>query len=63
MTGSCCPCWTAIKDVAAYVNSWFHDLMNGTHFSDQDGSPPTTPSDVALFIGLWFQAVSGGGGC
>lgn len=47
-------------DVAAYINTWFNDLVSATTYADLDGSAAIEPADVALFINLWMQALTSG---
>lgn len=44
-------------DVAAFVNDWFDDLVNGTTTADFDGDGVTAPADVAAFVAAWFAGV------
>jgi len=43
-------------DVAAFINSWFEDQVNGTLTADFDGNGASNSTDVSEFINVWFAS-------
>ncbi len=44
-------------DVGEFINMWFGDQANGSHFADFDENGIVNSADVGEFINVWFEEV------
>lgn len=44
-------------DVAAFINTWFSSVQQGTLAGDYDRDGTIVPADVASYVSAWFNAI------